>query len=169
MAKETTMKQPNDLPLVYSCSGCSSAAQMANDLAIRLHRDGDAEMSCIAGVGGGVKPLVRIAKSGRKVLAIDGCKLHCVKSCLTKHGVGADAHFDLSDLGVRKQRLETYEPSQAKDAYGLILEARLRHRRTCPGARAGSLDAGWLLWSYSDLAHALGSHTRCSVLRAAIC
>ncbi|HVR82092.1 MAG TPA: putative zinc-binding protein [Luteimonas sp.] len=30
-------------PLVYSCSGCSSAAQMANQLAIRLDRDGGGE------------------------------------------------------------------------------------------------------------------------------
>jgi len=41
-----------DLPLVYSCSGCSSAAQLANQLAIRLDREGLAETSCIAGVGG---------------------------------------------------------------------------------------------------------------------
>ena len=42
----------NTLPLVYSCSGCSSAAQLANHLAVRLDRDERAEMSCIAGVGG---------------------------------------------------------------------------------------------------------------------
>jgi uncharacterized metal-binding protein len=48
-------------PLVYSCSGCSSAAQMANHLAIRLDRDNQAEMSCIAGVGGGVPGLVKTA------------------------------------------------------------------------------------------------------------
>ncbi|HOO09571.1 MAG TPA: putative zinc-binding protein, partial [Cyclobacteriaceae bacterium] len=59
-------------PLVYSCSGCSSAAQMANYLAIKLDRAGLAEMSCIAGVGGNVKNLVRTAKSGRKLIAIDG-------------------------------------------------------------------------------------------------
>ena len=53
------------LPLVYSCSGCSSAAQMANQLAIRLDREGLAEMSCIAGVGGGVPGLVKTARSGR--------------------------------------------------------------------------------------------------------
>jgi len=29
----------DELPLVYSCSGCSSAAQMANDLAVRLDRE----------------------------------------------------------------------------------------------------------------------------------
>ncbi|MFB6195347.1 MAG: putative zinc-binding protein, partial [Haloplanus sp.] len=48
----------DELPLVYSCSGCSSAAQMANDLAVRLDRERVAEMSCIAGVGGDVGPLV---------------------------------------------------------------------------------------------------------------
>lgn len=39
-------------PLVYSCSGCSSAAQLANHVALQLDRRGVAEMSCIAGVGG---------------------------------------------------------------------------------------------------------------------
>ena len=46
-------------PLVYSCSGASSAAQTCNHLAVKLDRAGAAEMSCIAGVGGDVKPLVR--------------------------------------------------------------------------------------------------------------
>jgi uncharacterized metal-binding protein len=50
----------NTKPLVYSCSGCSSAAQMANYLAIQLDRLNLAEMSCIAGVGGNVKKLVDI-------------------------------------------------------------------------------------------------------------
>lgn len=36
------MENPK-LPLVYSCSGCSSAAQMANQLAIRLDRAGLAQ------------------------------------------------------------------------------------------------------------------------------
>ena len=126
-----------DLPLIYSCSGCSSAAQMANDIAIHLHRDGDAEMSCIAGVGGGVKPLVRLAKSGRKVLAIDGCKLRCVENCLARHGVRADAHFDLSDLGVRKLRREAYEQTKAEDAYRMILTAAngLKSSKTGPAVR----------------------------------
>ncbi|HWA38109.1 MAG TPA: putative zinc-binding protein, partial [Burkholderiales bacterium] len=76
------MQQKPLQPLVYSCSGCSSAAQMANHIALRLDRLGLAEMSCIAGVGGDVKPLVRKALSGRPVLAIDGCALACAKACL---------------------------------------------------------------------------------------
>lgn len=65
------------LPLVYSCSGCSSAAQAANYIALKLDREGDAEMSCIAGVGGNVPHLVNIARSGRSIIAIDGCPLAC--------------------------------------------------------------------------------------------
>ena len=59
------MNKASKLPLVYSCSGASTAAQMANHIAVRLDRLKVAEMSCIAGVGGDVKPLVRIAQSGR--------------------------------------------------------------------------------------------------------
>jgi len=66
------MAKKNDhLPLIYSCSGCSSAAQLANHVAVRLDRAGDAEMSCIVGVGGGVKPLVAVARSGRVIVALD--------------------------------------------------------------------------------------------------
>lgn len=49
----------NELPLVYSCSGCSNNAQLANQVAIELDREHTAEMSCIAGVGGGVMSLVK--------------------------------------------------------------------------------------------------------------
>lgn len=103
------------LPLVYSCSGCSSAAQMTNWLAIRLDRAGRAEMSCIAGVGGDVPSLVRKATSERPVIAIDGCALECARSCLARHGVEPAVHFRLSNAGVRKRFSEDFDPEQAKD------------------------------------------------------
>lgn len=114
-------------PLVYSCSGCSSAAQMANHLAIRLDRDGAAEMSCIAGVGGGVTGLVRTAQSGRPILALDGCVLKCVSACLANAGVTADAHLLLSDYGVRKRRHADFDHEQAAAVYV---------REVLPAARA---------------------------------
>jgi len=104
-------------PLVYLCSGCSSAAQMANWLAIRLDRDGVAEMSCIAGVGGGVTGLVRTAQSGRPVLALDGCVLACVSACLAGAGVSADTHLVLSEHGVKKRRHADFDPAQANEIY----------------------------------------------------
>lgn len=104
-------------PLVYSCSGCSSAAQMANSFAIRLDRDGAAEMSCIAGVGGGVTGLVKTAQSGRSILALDGCVLACTAACLAKAGVTADTHLVLSDHGVKKRRHADYDQTQAAEIY----------------------------------------------------
>lgn len=95
--------EPVPLPLVYACSGCSSVAQLANTCAVRLDREGRAQMSCIAGVGGGVASLVRLAQSGRPVLALDGCALACVKACLQQAGVHADRHLILNQEGVRKR------------------------------------------------------------------
>lgn len=96
-----TNKDTN-LPLVYSCSGCSNVAQLANDLAVVLDREGHAQMSCITGVGGNVKGLVNIAQSGRPILAIDGCKIACVKKVLELHQVEPSWHLELSRLGLKK-------------------------------------------------------------------
>ncbi|WP_240126323.1 putative zinc-binding protein [Thermomonas alba] len=122
------------LPLVYSCSGCSSAAQMANHLALRLDRAHEAEMSCIAGVGGGVVGLVRMARSGRPVLALDGCVLHCVKACLDRAGVAADAHLVLSRYGVKKRKHADFDPQEATAIYEqhVLPVARSLSRRVTP-------------------------------------
>jgi Uncharacterized conserved protein len=105
------------LPLVYACSGCSSAAQMANHFALKLDREGIAEMSCIAGVGGGVTGLVRTAQSGRRILALDGCVLKCAAACLANAGVVADTHLLLSDYGVRKRQHADFNPTEAQQVY----------------------------------------------------
>jgi len=101
------------LPLVYSCSGASSAAQLANHIAVKMDRLKAAEMSCIAGVGGDVKPLVRTAKSGRPIIALDGCPLHCAAHILKRHGIQADKHYDLSEMGVKKKMHEDFDPEEA--------------------------------------------------------
>lgn len=103
----------SSLPLVYSCSGCSNVAQLANSLALRLDRQGLAEMSCIAGVGGGVAALINKAKSGRPILALDGCPLQCVKGCLAQHAIDPDTHLILSQYGLRKRNGE--DCSQAEE------------------------------------------------------
>ena len=115
------MKDNDELPLVYSCSGCSSAAQMTNAIAIRLDREGEAEMSCIAGVGGGVKPLVKKAQSGRPILAIDGCHLQCVKHCLAQQGVKADTHVILGEHGVKKRYHAHFDPHEEASMYETAL------------------------------------------------
>lgn len=108
------------LPLVYACSGCSSAAQLANHVAVRLDRAGLAEMSCIAGVGGDVRSLVKTAHSGRPIVALDGCPLVCVKSSLARHGITPARHHQLQDHGVRKRQHEDFDPAQALQVLQMV-------------------------------------------------
>lgn len=116
------MSKPAKPPLVYSCSGCSSAAQMANQLALWLDRSGEAEMSCIAGVGGGVEGLVRTARSGRPILAIDGCVLACVRACLAQAGVEPDRHLLLSEHGVRKRQHAAFDEGEARRLFSAVAQ-----------------------------------------------
>ena len=117
---------PAEKPLIYSCSGCSSAAQMANYIAVQLDRKGIAEMSCIAGVGGNVKKLVKTALSGREIIAVDGCPLACVKACLANHGILPSKHFQLTDLGVNKKQHEDFDRQQADEIVLWITEEMLK-------------------------------------------
>ena len=117
MTRDDPRPPAAQLPLVYACSGCSSAAQLANHLAVRLDRNGEAEMSCIAGVGGQVKPLVCLAQraqqAGRPILAIDGCALGCVIHALDQVGVVPTRHLQLAESGVRKLAHVDFDPAEA--------------------------------------------------------
>lgn len=107
-------------PIVYSCSGCSSAAQMANYLAVQIDRKGIAEMSCIAGVGGNVKKLVQVASSKRKIIAIDGCPLACSKACLSNHSIQPDIHIELTSFGVAKRQHQDFDKLQADEILEIL-------------------------------------------------
>jgi uncharacterized metal-binding protein len=113
-------------PLIYSCSGCSSAAQLANHLALRMDRGMVAEMSCIAGLGGDVNPLVRTAthaaETGRPIIMLDGCPLECGRQTLVRHGIEPDLHWDLSRIGVTKRRHEDFSPADASRLEPLLVE-----------------------------------------------
>lgn len=113
----------NKLPLVYSCSGCSSAAQTSNDVALELNRRGLAEMSCIAGVGGDVPKLVKVAKSGRPIVALDGCALACVKNVLARHRVEPTVWHQLRRYDVAK--IYGADPNQAdvERVLGIVVDS----------------------------------------------
>ncbi|MFT6987219.1 MAG: putative metal-binding protein [Psychromonas sp.] len=117
------MKQDysNKLPLIYSCSGCSNIAQLANQVAIELDREQVAEMSCIAGVGGGVKSLVKKAKSGRKIISLDGCPLHCVENCLSRYNIESTHHYTLTNYGIKKKYHMDFSPSDVTDIKKTII------------------------------------------------
>ena len=121
---------PADKPLVYACSGCSNVAQLANQLAVELDRAGRAQMSCISGVGGGVPALVKLAQSGRPILALDGCPLACCLACLAQAGVQADQHVVLSTLAICKRNGRAcphQEQAQAAAAVDAVLHCLTPH------------------------------------------
>ncbi|GAA6171163.1 hypothetical protein NBRC116592_08330 [Colwellia sp. KU-HH00111] len=101
--KNNEKVQPQEKPIVYSCSGCSNLAQMAHNISLNLDGDGIAEMSCVSGVVGKVAPIMDLAFSGRPIIAIDGCGLSCTKSCLDVSGLKPDYYYQISDLGFEKR------------------------------------------------------------------
>lgn len=126
-------------PLVYACSGCSSAAQLANHVAVRLDRSGVAEMSCIAGVGGDVASLVKTARSGRPIIALDGCPLVCVQSSLERHGITPARHYQLQQYGVKKRQHEDFDPAQAQAVLDRVV-SDLQQTPLAPAAHDGAAD-----------------------------
>ena len=107
--------------LVYSCSGSSNVAQLANHIAVRLDRLGLAEMSCIVGVGGDVKSLVRTATSGKPIIAIDGCPLGCTERVLAAKGVEPEVMIRLHERGLRKRRHTDFEPEERDAVFADVL------------------------------------------------
>lgn len=115
-------RQVVHLPLVYSCSGCSSAAQLTNTLALRLDRDGEAQMSCIAGVGADLPNFVQQATSDRPILALDGCPLACTLNSLKRHGVAPDRYMQLQKHGVKKRYGQDAADEDVERLYPRVVE-----------------------------------------------
>lgn len=124
--------------IVYSCSGSSNVAQLANSIAVRLDRLGLAEMSCIAGVGGGVPPLVRKALSGEPIVAIDGCPLACCERVLEAKDVRPALVVRLHDLGLKKRRHVDFPPEETDRVFREVLDLIPEELLGCRNGRRGS-------------------------------
>jgi uncharacterized metal-binding protein len=88
--------------IVYACSGCSDAGEIADRVARRLTREGSAQMSCLAGIGGRVKSLVMRAENAGHILVIDGCPLNCAAHTLKLAGFTKFDSLELHKIGIRK-------------------------------------------------------------------
>ena len=79
-------------------------------------------MSCIAGVGGGVKSLVKVAKSQRPIISLDGCPLHCVKNCLKNLGIESTRHYTLTEYGIKKRSNLDFDPLDVKRIKAMVID-----------------------------------------------
>lgn len=90
------------LVVIYACSGCSDAGELADRTARTLSQQKVGEMSCLAGIGGRVKPLMNKAERAERILVIDGCPLNCARHTLENAGFEEFKHLQLQNLGFRK-------------------------------------------------------------------
>jgi len=79
-------------------------------------------MSCVAGVGGRIPHLVKIAQSGRKVISIDGCSLLCSQHCLKNVEVTPEIEIDLRHFGVAKNEGGEFDRAEADEVYFQIVK-----------------------------------------------
>lgn len=93
---------PHLKPVVFACSGCSPAGQLANQLALELDPRGIAEMSCLAGLGA-EKPVFLNLAERRPVWIIDGCPIECGGGIADKVQRPAVLHLRLHDFGIKKR------------------------------------------------------------------
>ncbi len=88
--------------VIYACSGCSDAGELADRTARTLSQQKRGEMSCLAGIGGRVKSLMTRAEQASHIVAIDGCPLNCARHTLEQAGFADIHHLELHRLGLRK-------------------------------------------------------------------
>ena len=110
---------------VLACSGCSHAGELADLAARRVEEIGVAKMSCLAGVGGRVKPIMNTVQRAPELLMIDGCPLECGANTLRLAGITEFKHLKLHELGVRKHSTEvTPETIQSLAESAAVLLAK---------------------------------------------
>jgi uncharacterized metal-binding protein len=88
--------------LIFACSGAADVGEIADRAAREMTRTGNGTMFCLAGIGGKIPGIIKKTQAASKVLAIDGCDLDCVKSCLHQAGFQGFAHLRITDLGMQK-------------------------------------------------------------------
>jgi uncharacterized metal-binding protein len=88
--------------LIFACSGAADVGAVADQAARKLTRQGAGTMFCLAGIGGGIEPILKKTAAAEKILAIDGCPLNCVSHCLQKAGFGQFEHLQLGEIGMEK-------------------------------------------------------------------
>lgn len=130
--------------IVYACSGCSDAGEIADHIARQLTREGVAQMSCLAGIGGRVKSLVLKAENAERILVVDGCPLNCAAHTLKLAGFQKFDHLELHKIGIRKGSCPVTEDkiSSGVEAAKKILSREPGVEMTCDSPAISAVKAG---------------------------
>jgi len=102
--------------LIFACSGAADVGAVADRAARKLTQEGKGKMFCLAGVGGRVPGIMKSTEAAAAILAIDGCPLNCVKSCLEQAGFATFQHLQMADLGMEKGKTAVSQENIARVA-----------------------------------------------------
>ncbi len=102
--------------LIFACSGAADVGEIADQAARVMTRTGQGKMFCLAGIGGRVSGILKSTEAAARILAIDGCRLNCAKSCLEQAGIRSFQHLQLADLGMEKGKSPATEDRVARAA-----------------------------------------------------
>jgi len=102
MNNDKCLCEPTEI-LIFPCSGGSNVGQIANDAAKKLTTQSVGKMYCLAGLGGHVSGLIESTKAAKRIIAIDGCPVHCAKKTVEHAGFKPDVHVVVTDLGIQKR------------------------------------------------------------------
>ncbi len=102
MSGEDTKVCKGGPALIFACSGAADVGEISDRAARKMTKDGFGTMFCLAGIGGRVESIMEKTRSAAKILAIDGCKLDCVKNSLEEADFTEFKHLRITDFGMEK-------------------------------------------------------------------
>jgi len=101
MKKDKCLCEADEV-LIFPCSGGSNVGQIANETAKRLTSQGVGGMYCLAGIGGHISGFAEATREVKKVVAIDGCPVHCARKTLEHADCPVTVHVVVTELGIKK-------------------------------------------------------------------
>ena len=100
MADKNCMCQETGV-LIFPCSGGSDVGELTDRVGRKMAKCAQAKMFCLAGIGAHIPGMIKSAKAGKKLIAIDGCAAACAKKTL-EHAGFSPISFNLGDMGFEK-------------------------------------------------------------------
>jgi len=122
MAEGITCSCGSENVAIYPCSGASNVGQISNKVAVELTKAGAGNMMCTVGIGGRVPGQLKSAEGCDRIIAIDGCPMHCALKTLENAGLAVDKHIVITELGVKKSKDLDIDTSTISDTMEKIVE-----------------------------------------------
>ncbi len=99
--KKKCLCSSSDIRIV-ACSGASNVGQIANQAAIDLAKANVGGFFCLAGVGGHIKGMVKLAKDAGLMITIDGCPVQCAAKTLQHADIEPAIQIVVTEFGIEK-------------------------------------------------------------------